>query len=131
MIRRSTVTAVGRAVNAAYFLTTTAYCILSYSSFRPYQFIHPEVFAWPGDFVILHHVLFWLCLLITALTLVPHLRSGRRAVAWATRSYLLVSSAVGVWLVMNRSGDGRLQQSQPGDRAGCLVFPVFSRSSIT
>jgi hypothetical protein len=101
MIHRSTFTAFARAVNAAFFLATSAYCILSYSSFAYYQFIRPEVFAWPGDFVILHHVLYWLCLLITALTLVPHLRSHRASAALSARLYLGISAAVGVWLVVN------------------------------
>ena len=72
MIRRTTVVAIARALNAAFFLTTSVYCILSYSSFAYYQFIRPEVFYWPGAFVALHHVLFWLMWFIAALTLAPY-----------------------------------------------------------
>jgi Sulfatase len=98
MIRRSTVVAIARAVNAVFFLTTSAYCILSYSSFAYYQFIRPEVFAWPGTFVALHHVFFWLMWFIAALTLAPYARGANGRPAWAACSYLVITAAVGVWL---------------------------------
>lgn len=99
MIRRSSIVAIARAVNAVFFLTTSAYCILSYSSFAYYQFIRPEVFAWPGTFVALHHVFFWLMWFVAALTLAPHAGGshGRRSM-WAARAYLAVGAVVGVWL---------------------------------
>ena len=65
MIRRSTVTSLARSATTIFFLVTAAYCILSYNSFAYYQFIRPEVFAWPGDFVALYHVFFMLAWLIT------------------------------------------------------------------
>lgn len=102
MIRRSTVVAIARGLNAAFFLTTSVYCILSYSSFAYYQFIRPEVFYWPGAFVALHHVFFWLMWLVAALTLAPYAggSNGRRAM-WAVRSYLTAAAVVGVWLLWN------------------------------
>ncbi len=103
MIRRSIVVAIARAINAAFFLTTSIYCILSYSSFAYYQFIRPEVFYWPGAFVALHHVFFWLMWFITALTLAPYTGGthGSRPM-WAARSYLGVAALVGVWLLWHR-----------------------------
>ena len=103
MIRRSTVVAIARAVNAAFFLTTSIYCILSYSSFAYYQFIRPEVFYWPGAFVGLHHVFFWLMWFVAALTLAPYAGGshGSRAM-WAARSYLGAAAVVGIWLVWHR-----------------------------
>lgn len=102
MIRRSTATAIARAANAIFFLMTSAYCVLSYSSFAYHQFIRPEVFAWPGDFVALHHVFFWLMLLITAATLVPHAQGARGLqAAWAARAYLTMSAGVGVRLTLH------------------------------
>jgi hypothetical protein len=107
VIRRSTATAVARAANALFFLMTSAYCVLSYNSFAYYQFIRPEVFAWPGDFVALHHVFFWLMLLVTAATLVPHAQGhrGPRA-AWASRAYLGVTGIAGVGLVVHPLMEG-------------------------
>lgn len=99
MIRRSTVLAIGRAANAVFFLTTAAYCILSYSSFAYHQFIRPEVFAWPSNFIALYHVLFMLFWLITALTLMPYIRGPRRSMA--SIAYLGVTAAVGGWLFTN------------------------------
>jgi hypothetical protein len=100
MIRRSTLVAMARTLNAAFFLTTSVYCILSYSSFAYYQFIRPEVFYWPGAFVALHHVLFWLLWFIAALTLAPY-AGGSHGVRsmWAARSYLAAAALVGIWLV--------------------------------
>jgi hypothetical protein len=83
-----------RVVNLAFFLATAAYCILSFSTFAYQQFIRPEVLAWPSTFVVLNPPLFWLCSLLTAWTLVPHLSGPRRhrmAIA-----YLGASLAVGV-----------------------------------
>jgi membrane-anchored protein YejM (alkaline phosphatase superfamily) len=92
--------AIGRAANAVFFLTTAAYCILSYNSFAYYQFIRPEVFAWPTNFIALYHVLFLLFWLITALTLWPYIRGPRRS--RTAIAYLCVTGAVGVWLFTNR-----------------------------
>lgn len=97
MMRRSAVTVVARALTAVFFLTTAAYCILSYNSFTYHQFIRPEVLAWPSDFVALHHLLYLATWLLTALTLVPHVRPPR--VSWTASAYLVATAAVAVWLV--------------------------------
>ena len=99
MIHRSTISAIGRAANAVFFLMTAAYCILNYSAFAYYQFLRPEVLAWPSDFVALHHVFFLLVWLITALTLLPHVRGPRRSIA--AIAYLGISALAGVSLIIH------------------------------
>jgi len=99
MIRRSTITAVGRAATTIFYLITAAYCILSYNSFAYYQFIRPEVFAWPGDFVALYHWFFGVCWLINLLTLMPYISGPQRS--WSAVAYLAATALVGAWLVKN------------------------------
>ena len=97
-VNRRTLVALARAVNAIFFLTTSSYCLLTYSSFAYQQFIKPHLVNWLTGFVVWHHLAFWLMLLLTAWTLVPELRRGRwRSVAW---SYLAISVAVGTLLLV-------------------------------
>jgi len=97
-VHRRTLVALARAVNAIFFLTTSSYCLLTYSSFAYQQFIKPHLVNWLTGFVVWHHLAFWLMLILTAWTLVPELRHGRwRGVAW---SYLAISVAVGILLLV-------------------------------
>ena len=89
-----------RVLNAAFFLATTIYAILTYSPFAYEQFIQPNMIAWLSNFVFLHTDFYWLALCVTMLTLAPHLRSGRgRILAWA---YLGAGVAVGILLTVTR-----------------------------
>ena len=98
VFRRAVLVALARAVNAIFFLTTSSYCLLTYSSFAYQQFIKPHLVNWLTGFVVWHHLAFWLMLILTAWTLLPELRAGRwRVVAW---SYLAVSIAVGIVLLV-------------------------------
>ena len=93
--------AVLRGLNAAYFVVSSLYCVLSYSTFAYAQFIRPQLVGWLPDLIAIHHQLFWLTLVITAPTLVPVIRSGgvrRRA---AAAIYLGAHFAVGLWLLTN------------------------------
>ncbi len=69
--------AVLRGLNAAYFVVSSLYCVLSYSSFAYAQFIRPQLVGWLPDVIAIQHLSFWLTLVITAPTLVPIIRSGR------------------------------------------------------
>ena len=62
-----------RVVNALYFLLTSTYCILTYSSFAYQQFIRPRLVDSLTSFVIWHHLWHWVALGLTALTLIPEL----------------------------------------------------------
>lgn len=96
MIRRSALTAVARAINAVFFLLTSVYCLLTYSSFAYQQLIRPHLIGSLSNFATLHATLFWLTFGATALTLLPDLRRpGTRA---AAGGYLALSIALGVWL---------------------------------
>ena len=102
VFRRAVLVALARAVNAIFFLTTSSYCLLTYSSFAYQQFIKPHLVNWLTGFVVWHHLAFWLMLILTAWTLLPELRAGRwRVVAW---SYLAVSIAVGIVLLVKPAG---------------------------
>jgi hypothetical protein len=84
----------GRAVNALFFLFTAAYCLLTFSPFAYEQFIQPHVIAWLANFVLLYADFYWLALSVTALTLVPCLRSPRlRAWSWG---YLAAATVAGI-----------------------------------
>jgi len=99
MTRQATITVISRAATTAFFLLTSAYCILSYNTFAYVQFIQPQVLAWPSDFVALHHVFFLLAWLLCALTLIPFLR--RPSFSWAAAGYLAVAALVGGWLFVD------------------------------
>jgi len=97
-IRRAVLVALARAVNAIFFLTTSSYCLLTYSSFAYQQFIKPHLVNWLTGFVVWHHLAFWLMLILTAWTLLPELRRRRwRGVAWG---YLAVSAVAGTVLLV-------------------------------
>lgn len=99
-VHRAVLVALARAVNAAFFLTTSSYCLLTYSSFAYQQFIKPHLVNWLTGFVVWHHLGFWMMLMITGWTLVPHLRRSRgrwRGLAW---SYLAVWTAAGIVLLL-------------------------------
>lgn len=97
VFRRTVLVALVRVVNAIFFLTTSSYCLLTYSSFAYQQFIKPHLVSWLTGFVVWHHLAFWLMLLLTAWTLVPELRRARwSGIAW---SYLAVSMVIGLVLL--------------------------------
>jgi hypothetical protein len=96
--RRSTTVALARAGNAVFFLLTSTYCLLTYSSFAYQQFIKPHLVNWLTGFVVWHHLGFWLVLLVTAWTLLPELGAAPgRLIAW---SYLAVSALCGLVLLV-------------------------------
>lgn len=81
---RTTGLALARGVNALYFLVTSTYCVLTYSSFAYQQFIRPHLVASLAGFVVWHHLWHWVTLGLTALTLLPELKAGRgRFLAWS------------------------------------------------
>jgi len=90
-----------RALNAAYFVGTCVYCLLSYSSFAYQQFIKPQLVGWIPDMAATHHQWFWLTLLVTAPTLVPALRSGTAVQRAAVAAYLGANVSLGLWLLVN------------------------------
>ena len=95
---RLTFVALAREANAIFFLLTSSYCLLTYSSFAYQQFIRAHLVIWLSDFVVWHHLGFWLMLLVTAWTLLPELRAGPgRIVGWG---YLAASAGVGIALVV-------------------------------
>ena len=72
----SEATAGARALNALFFFAVSAFGFLSYSPFGYQQFIQPNVLPALRDFVTVSPWLFWLVLLVTILTLMPHLRGA-------------------------------------------------------
>jgi hypothetical protein len=98
-VGRTVFLVLARVANAAYFLVTATYCVLTYSSFAYQQFIRPHLVASLATFVVWHHVWHWVALGITAITIVPEVRAGRgRSLAW---TYLVIMAGVGV-LVLAR-----------------------------
>ena len=87
-----------RLANAAFFLVTATYCLLTYSSFAYQQFIKPHLVNWLSEFVVWHHIGFWLVLGVTALTMVRELRQRRGRLIGA--GYLAASAAAGVVLLV-------------------------------
>ncbi len=92
---------VARVVNAAFFVASSVYCLLSYSSFAYAQFIKPQLVGWIPDAAALHHQVFWLTVLITAPTLVPVLVRGSRGPRIAAAAYLAGNVMLGSWLTVN------------------------------
>ena len=90
-----------RGLNAAYFVISSLYCVLSYSSFAYAQFIRPQLVGWLPDVIAIQHLSFWLTLVITAPTLVPIIRSGRTHQRAAALIYLGANLALGLWLTAN------------------------------
>jgi hypothetical protein len=82
LIRRPGAIAIARALNGAFFLAASAYCLLAYSPFAYNQFIKPNVVPALTDFVAVSPWLFWATLLLTTLTLMPQLRAGRAFARW-------------------------------------------------
>lgn len=100
MIRRSAFIALARVAAAAFFLVTSLYCLLTYNAFAYQQFVRPHLIAALTDFTVWHGILYWIVLLVTALTLLPSASRGpARFGAWI---YLAVSAAIGVWLLMGQ-----------------------------
>jgi hypothetical protein len=93
------VVAVGRVVNAAFYLAVAAFCLLSYSPFAYGQFIKPNVVPALTDFVTLSPWLDLIALLVTTLTLMPQLRgaSDGRASGLA-RGYVSVGALAAAWM---------------------------------
>ena len=89
---------VARVANTVFFLVTSLYCLLTYSSFAYQQFIRPHLVSWLTGFVTWHHLAFWLMLILTAWTLLPELGRGRGR--WIARGYLAVWSAIGILLIV-------------------------------
>lgn len=88
---------VARLVHTAFFLLTSAYCLLTYNAFAYRQFIKPHLVLWLTDFVTWHHALYWLVLAATAWTLRADLVGARSP--WVARGYLGASATVGLWLL--------------------------------
>ena len=92
--RRAGWVAAARAANALFFLLTSTYCILTYSSFAYQQFIRPRLVLSLSSFVAFHHLWHWVLLGITVATLLPEWRTSRgRVVAW---SYVAAMALVGL-----------------------------------
>jgi hypothetical protein len=89
--------AFARAANALFFLLTSTYCLLTYSSFAYQQFIRPRMVASLSSFVAFHHLWHWVFLALTVITLLPEWRTARgRMLAW---TYVASMAAVGVWIL--------------------------------
>src|SRR5262245_39062845 len=88
--------AVARFVNAAFFLVTATYCILTYSSFAYQQFIRPRLVASLSSFVVWHPLWHWVMLGLTVLTLLPDAKNARgRVMAW---TYVAAMAVIGIAL---------------------------------
>jgi hypothetical protein len=91
--------AAARAANAAFFLLTAVYCLLTYTPFAYQQFIRPHLINWLSGFVVFHHIGYWVVLGVTAITMLRELPHARgRAIGWA---YLVVSVGVGTALLVS------------------------------
>lgn len=90
--------AVLRGLNTSYFVASSLYCVLSYSSFAYAQFIRPQLVGWLPDVIAIQHLSFWLTLVVTVPTLVPIIRSGRTHRRAAALIYLGANLALGLWL---------------------------------
>jgi hypothetical protein len=91
----SSLIALARAANTAFFFMTSVACLLFYSPFTYEQFVKPTVSPVLYGFAVWHAALHSLVLSITALTLAPFLeRSRARWIGW---SYLAASVALGAW----------------------------------
>ena len=104
-----------RALNAVFFLATSAYSLLAFIPFAYSVFLKPEVLWWIPDFLAIHVAVYWLTLLLTALTLKPYLylparpnaenvldslRIDRTTVGrWMASLYLAAGGVVGLLLV--------------------------------
>src|SRR5262245_46589898 len=97
MTHRPMMTGIARLANAAFFLASSAYCLLAYSPFAYEQFLKPGVVPWIADFIVVHTALFWLVLLVTSLSLKPYL--DRSMSGWLARSYLATGALVGLLLI--------------------------------
>jgi len=125
---------IGRAANSFFFLFTSIYCLLTYSPFAYEQFIQPHVIAWLSNFVLLFADLYWLALSITALTLVPYLRSDEtpamasrwsrrvRAAAWA---YLAAAAVVGAFITARGVLPGGDDRGRSLTLALAALVPLF------
>ena len=95
---RSSLIALARVLNTAFFFVTSVYCLLAYSPFTYEQFIKPSVSAALSGFAVWHAHLHLLVLSITG----AHARAvhgnEHRGAAWIGWSYLAASVALGVWL---------------------------------
>lgn len=91
-------TAAARAVNAAFFLVTGFYCLLTYNAFAYQQFIKPHLVSWLSEFTAWHHLWFWLMVGMTALTVLRDRAKPRDA--WIGWSYLAFSAVLGTVLVI-------------------------------
>jgi hypothetical protein len=99
VIRRPGGIALARALNAVFFLVLSAYCFLAFTPFAYDAFIKPGVIHALWWFIVIAPALFWIVLLITALTLMPQLmtRGARgRLASWA---YLAAGVAVGIAVI--------------------------------
>jgi uncharacterized membrane protein len=90
--------AAARVANAAFFLATATYCLLTYSSFAYQQFVKPHLVMWLSEFVVWHHAGHWVMLGVTGLSMGREL--GSRPGRFIGASYLLVATAIGVALLV-------------------------------
>ena len=90
--------AAARCLHTAFFLATSLYAALTYSTFTYRQFIAPREIDWIFQFADWHHAAYWEVFCVTILTLASRLTSGRgRSLAWI---YLIAGVAAGVWLTL-------------------------------
>jgi hypothetical protein len=90
-----------RGFNTLYFVGSSLYCLLGYSSFANEQFIRPQLISWLPGLVNHHHELFWLALLTTLPTMVPTFRRGSPRARAAAAAYVVVQAGVGLWIIAN------------------------------
>jgi hypothetical protein len=112
----SAVPRLARAVNAVFFLCTAIYCLLTYSPFAYRQFIKAHLVEGLAEFVVWHHLGFWLVLAITALTMMRERWSNRTRMIGV--SYLALSAAAGVVLLIRPV----LPQVENNERGLILAF---------
>lgn len=122
MIRRSAAIAAARTLNAAFFVTTATYCLLTYSPFAFQQFIRPHLIAALTSFVVWHPLLYWMALAITALTLRPYVAASRLLVL----TFLVACAVIGVWeLVTPILPEGENTGRGLALAMGALVPPIW------
>ncbi|HYE87918.1 MAG TPA: sulfatase-like hydrolase/transferase, partial [Vicinamibacterales bacterium] len=93
-----------RALVAAVCLLTWAFGVIVSVRFAFEQFIRPQLFPWVTQFVIWHHVWYWVAYAAGSATLLPQLRQltdgrTRSPVAWLALGYVICFGAIGVYLI--------------------------------
>ena len=112
-----------RCLQAGFFLATSLYAALTYSTFTYRQFIAPREIDWIFQFTSWHHGIYWEVFCITVLTLVPRLTAGRgRWLAWA---YVVTGTGAGIWITLHPPLSELASSSLSLWVAGAALVPIW------